>query len=463
MWSGESAFGCLRFHFNCLQWKRKVGVYRFSFLGSLTETSNAREHKGKMRKKRSLLAVGLGSTLEWYDFALYGFYSPIFAKLYFPPNDFQINLLQTFGLFTIGFLVRPIGGLIFGQIGDKFGRIKCLKLTPVLITLPTVAIALLPTYESIGLLAPLLLLISRIVQGLFIGGEYAGNMVYLCESVPKRRYLWGSLASCTGSFGIFLASLMSSVTYWLFSNAFLESYGWRIAFFFSIFLGIIAYFTRKNIPESIDFENLKTKQSISKNPLRDVIKFDWHLCIVGLSLLFLHATTFYAVFTFMPTKISENHSSVAGLALKYTSLFLFIRLFIIPLVGIIAEKVGGKVIMRVSSLLFIFLSYPLFNLIIQAEFPSDVIALGVFALLTTLNAGTVPGLLTEILPTRTRYTTFSFIINAGFGIFGGIAPMVLQFLINRTSTPVNASFYMVFCGIIALMGSFFLKKGAENG
>lgn len=411
--------------------------------------------------KRSLLAVGLGSSLEWYDFALYGFYSPIFAKLYFPPNAIQINLLQTFGMFAIGFLVRPVGGLIFGQMGDKYGRVKCLKITPILITLPTVFIALLPTYHSIGFLSPFLLLLSRITQGIFIGGEYAGNMVYMCESVPKRRYLYGSLASCTGSFGIFLASVVSSATYYLFSKEFVESYGWRLAFLCSILLGTIGYVSRRKIPESLDFEFLRRSQSISKNPLMDAIKMDWHLCLIGLAILYLHATTFYAVFTFMPNKISENHSSIAGMALKYISLFLFLRLFMIPVIGMLAEKMGGKILIRLSSLLFIICSYPLLNLIMQADFPNDVIALGLFAFLTTLNAGTVPGLLAEILPARSRYTTFSFIVNVGFGVFGGIAPMILQFICNKTDSPLNASYYLISCGIIAFIGTFFLKKGEK--
>lgn len=408
-------------------------------------------------KIRSLLGIGLGSSLEWYDFALYGFFVPVFAKLYFPATSEEVSLLKAFGFFAIGFLVRPIGGLIFGRLGDKYGRIRCLRITPILITIPTIFIACLPTYEQIGIAAPILLLFSRIVQGLFIGGEYAGNMVYMCESSTTKRYFLGSLASCTGSFGIFIASVVSSFVYWYYPLAFVESYGWRLAFSLSVILGVLAYNMRKNMTETLDYSQLKKKEAVSRTPILDALKKDWSSCLVALCLLFLHATTFYAVFTFMPALLSAENTSVPGMALKYISLFLFFRLFIIPVVGLLAEKLGGKTMMRISALSFILFSYPLFSLISRSEFPGSIIALALFAFLTTLNAGVVPGLLTEMLPVRTRYTTFSFAFNAGFGVFGGLAPLVLQYIVKNSDSN-NAAFYLMLSGVVALIGTFFIVR-----
>lgn len=415
----------------------------------------------EMRWKK-LLGVGLGSSLEWYDFALYGFFAPVFAKQFFPPADPQANLIESFGVFAIGFLVRPLGGLIFGRLGDKYGRINCLKITPLLITIPTLCIAFLPTYAEIGIWASVLLLITRVVQGIFIGGEYAGNMVYMCESSLNKRYLYGSLASCTGSFGIFLASLMSSMVYEIFSKDFALTYGWRIAFSFSLILGIVAFLLRRNIPETPEFERIKRDKTLSKSPILDALKLDWYPCVIALSLLFLHATTFYAIFTFMPTLISETHAFVPGMALKYISVILFVRLFVLPMIGWAAGKVGGKIMMQISSFLFMILSYFLFSFVAGGKSPDAVIAIAVFALLSSLNAGTIPGLLTEILPTRTRYTTFSFTLNAGFGIFGGIAPMVLQFIITNTEDHKNAAVYLVFSASVAFIGTFFINGLLKN-
>jgi MHS family proline/betaine transporter-like MFS transporter len=416
-------------------------------------------------KVKMLFGVGLGSSLEWYDFALYGFFAPVFAKQYFPQVNDQINLLQAFSLFAIGFLVRPLGGLVFGKLGDQYGRIRCLKVTPILITIPTVFIAFLPTYDQIGLLAPILLLISRIIQGLFIGGEYAGNMVYMCEASSTKRYFFGSIASCTGSFGILIASSVSSGLYWLFSNDFVESFGWRIAFLASAILGILAYKMRKNIAETMDFEQLKTNNQLSRSPILEALRRQWASCLVALSLLFLHATTFYAVFTFMPSLISTSKDLIPGMALRYISLFLFIRLGVIPLIGLLAQKVGGKNMMRISATLFIFLSYPLFSIISKTETQAlwAIVSLGIFAFLTTLNAGTIPGLLTEILPSRTRYTTFSLVFNAGFGIFGGIAPLFLQWIITNTKNTNHAAWYLVISGMVALLGTFFIRVEHKDG
>lgn len=409
-------------------------------------------------KLRKLLGVGLGSSLEWYDFALYGFFAPIFAKQFFPVNENYINLLQAFSVFAIGFLVRPLGGLIFGIIGDKYGRTRCLRITPLLITIPTLCIAFLPNYAEIGFLAPLLLLISRIVQGIFIGGEYAGNMVYMCEANVQKRYFLGSLGSVSGSFGLFLASSAASLTYWVFPLAFVERYGWRIAFLLSLFLGIAAYILRRRIPETPDFETLKIQHKLSRRPIIDAIQQDWHSCLVALSFLCLHATTFYAIFTFMPSLISDKDAFVPGMALKYVSLLLFLRLFILPLMGILAGKLGGKNMMRVSSILFICSSYTLFSTVNRGEMPSAIIALSLFGLLSSINAGTIPGLLTEILPSRTRYTTFSFAFNMGFGVFGGISPFILQFMTKGTGDVSNASFYLIASAVIALLGTFFIKE-----
>lgn len=160
------------------------------------------------------IASGLGSVSEWYDFALYGFFAPVIAQLYFPSAAPSIGLLKTFSVFAIGFFARPLGALLFGHISDKYGRTTSLKLTPLLITCPTLFLAILPSYQQIGVYAPCILVVLRIWQGICIGGEYANNIVYLCESTkPKHIYFLGSIASCTGSLGIFLASSIAAILY----------------------------------------------------------------------------------------------------------------------------------------------------------------------------------------------------------------------------------------------------------
>ena len=183
-----------------------------------------------------------GSILEWYDFALYGFFAPIFAQLFFCKSLLIHNLLQAFSIFAIGFIVRPLGAVVFGAISDKYGRVQCLKLSSLFIAWPTLILAILPTYNHIGIFSSILLIVLRIFQGLCIGGEFSNNMVYLCETAPvKKNYFWGSLGSCTGSLGIFLASLSASIFHLIFSPHFLLTTAWRLAFLCSGFMGMIIY------------------------------------------------------------------------------------------------------------------------------------------------------------------------------------------------------------------------------
>src|SRR3990167_5711477 len=216
---------------------------------------------------RDKIASLAGCILEWYDFSLYGFFLPIIAVLYFPNNTASVACIKTLGIFSVGFLARPMGALLFGYISDKYGRTVCLKRTPLLITIPTACIALLPTYQQIGILAPLLLLIARVAQGLCIGGEFSNNIVYLCETAPiKRRYFFGSIGACTGSFGMLLGSSMASLCFIFFSHKTLL-YGWRICFGLSILLGLFTYFIRRKMDETTVYKKLIQEVKTSENPI----------------------------------------------------------------------------------------------------------------------------------------------------------------------------------------------------
>jgi MHS family proline/betaine transporter-like MFS transporter len=411
-----------------------------------------------MNRLKNRIASSLGNIIEWYDFALYGFFAPLIATLYFPSSSIDTALLKAFSVFAIGFFARPIGALLFGYIGDTYGRSVSLKITPLLITFPTLLLSILPTYHSIGILAPIALIFLRIWQGICIGGEYANNIIYLCESTEQKHiYFWGSLGSCSSSFGIFLASTVAAGCYTLFTHSSLESIGWRLAFGLSSILGLITFFMRKNMQETHVFQNVHRKNKTIKNPILISCRYQWRKYLLALGLTVLPAVAFNYSFVFLPSFLSTSFQIYAGDTLDSNSISLLARLFIIPIIGLIADKIGGIAVSRLSCVLFIILSYPLLMGIMN-DFTNGKVIYYAFTLLTVLNAGSTPGLLIELLAPETRSTILSFTLNISFGMIGGVVPLAC-FLINDEFGSTMASVYfLILAAFITLIATFFFKR-----
>lgn len=400
---------------------------------------------------------GLGSSLEWFDFALYGFLAPIFSHIFFSPGKSHwVTLVATYGVFATGFLARPIGAIIFGYLGDRYGRLVPLRIIPVLITIATALIACLPTYDSVGNLSIVLLITIRIVQGILLGGEFSGNIVYLCESSPSWKYLWGSLGSCTGSLGIIIASFVATLCYNLFSNDFMYSYGWRIAFLLSIPLGTLTFFIRLKIPESPVF---CPKNTI--NPLVKVIKAHKANLFLGLGIICLHATSFYFVFMFLPMYLSKFRHLSESAALLHNTAFLVIHLIFIPLFGIVINLMGGLRSLIIISILFCILSLPIFYCLAHGNGTIIFICLLALSIMTAANAAIIPGLLTEITPHLVRYTLLGLIFNIGFGVFGGLTPVAVLLLITKSYGTLAPGFYLSTTALVTLV--FAIVASARRG
>jgi len=410
-----------------------------------------------MMRIRDKAASGIGSVLEWYDFSLYGFFAPLLAKLYFPSDVLTVGLIKTFSVFAVGFFARPIGALIFGYISDKYGRAISLRITPLLITLPTLLFCFLPTYQQIGFLAPILLIILRIWQGICIGGEYANNIVYLCEGAQKKNlYFMGSIGSCTGSLGILCASLVAAFCYTIFPTKELALFGWRLAFSVSIIIGIFAFIMRINMKETPVFIKVNQKNPV-KNPILNSLRNQPTDYILSLGLTFLPATAFYFIFMFLPSSLANVAHSESSKILGDNSFSLFLRLLIIPVICFLSDKIGGVKIARLSSILFLTLSFPIFYAILY--YPSlYTFSLCLFAALTTFNAASTPGLLVELLKPETRCTVFSFSFNICFGVFGGITPVIGFLLMNKIDSKIAPVYYLIFAALITLISTFFFTK-----
>jgi MHS family proline/betaine transporter-like MFS transporter len=223
---------------------------------------------------RNTIGGIVGNILEWYDFAVFGYFAPIIGAQFFPSEDSIASTLKAFGVFAAGYLMRPVGGAIFGYFGDKIGRKRALEISVLLMAIPTTLLGILPTHAQIGSIAALLMVILRLVQGLSVGGEYTGSIAFITEiAPPHRRGLWGSLTSCGAIAGIMLGSAVATVAhYFLDANA-LASWGWRVPFILGIVVGLFGFWLREGLKETDQFEKLKDSGQIQRNPLMDALTF----------------------------------------------------------------------------------------------------------------------------------------------------------------------------------------------
>ena len=402
----------------------------------------------------SIASCCLGNILEWYDFGLFAIFSSLFSQLFFNTKDSHLALIATLGIFTIGFISRPIGALIFGYLGDKKGRAKTIRLSILMISLPTLLIGILPTYQHIGIAAPIFLLLIRIWQGISIGGEYGGNLIYLGETAPKKyRATVVSLASMGSNIGLLLATLVGMVTINFLSDDFLRSWGWRIPYFLSGFFSIIIYIFRLKIKETDIFENLKAKHQLSDNPIKTVVTKNIPQLLRTLGLVCMGSTFYYFCFIYLPLYLNKNlYFSMRDVA-TLQSVLITLMIILVPCAGLLCDKIGRRKMLLFNASLITVAIIPGFYLLQWSSMTFYVLA--IFTIFSSLEQGTTPVALVENFPHPARYTGISLGYNLGNGFLGGTVPLVVEWLAYRTHFLLAPAFYISFCAAITLLVAFF--------
>ncbi|MDN4075298.1 MFS transporter [Fictibacillus terranigra] len=412
------------------------------------------------KAKKSVFATGVGNAMEWFDFGLYSYLAVIISKNFFTAvgND-ELKLVFTFATFAIAFLMRPLGGIIFGMIGDKLGRKVVLTTTIILMAFSTLLIGLLPTYDQIGIWAPILLLIARIIQGFSTGGEYAGAMVYIAESSPdNKRNVLGSGLEIGTLAGYILASLLASLLFLLLSDEQMASWGWRIPFLLGLPLGLVGFYLRGSLGETPIFENELSESddeveeesflSILKNHKKDVF-----VCFVAVA--FFNITN-YMLLSYMPSYLNEiiGLSNTAG-----TVLITIIMILMVPLAfifGKLSDKIGNKAVFLIGLgglTLLSALSFYLINMNNLAFISIGILILGI--LLSTYE-GTMPGTLPTMFYTDIRYRTLAVTYNVSVSLFGGTTPLIATWLVHKTGNNLAPAFYLTIVSIIGFLVVLFL-------
>ena len=409
--------------------------------------------------RRAIVSGAIGSTMEWYDFGLYAFFAPVLARLFFPTTDKLAGVLATFAAFAAGFLMRPVGALLFGHYGDRIGRKRALAASVILMAIPTFFTGLLPTHAAIGALAPTLLVLMRLLQGLSAGGESAGASSFLVEHAPPgHRGFIASFSGGTAVVGFLIGSAMGTLLTSVLSQPDLDAWGWRIAFLLGICVGAIGLFVRLKTPETPQFEAVRRAGAIAKSPILETVRGSAGLLLRGTGIMALFGAAFYLLLSYTPTYLS----TIAGLpfseALQINTIALLVLAVLVPPFGALSDVVGRKPLLIGSAAGFILLAYPLFA--IEARGIAAA-ALGAQILLAVLlGAYIAPAMATvaEIFPTRVRYTGDSVALNVAFAVFGGTAPLAATFLIKQTGDRVSPAFMLIATGALSLIATLLTRE-----
>ncbi|ENE7661563.1 MHS family MFS transporter [Enterobacter roggenkampii] len=411
-----------------------------------------------LRKNKKVLIASLtGSAIEWFDYFLYGTAAAlVFNKIFFPMVDPVIGLILSYLSFSLTFFIRPIGGVLFAHIGDRIGRKRTLVLTLSLMGGATVMIGLLPTYEMIGLWAPALLILMRIIQGMGIGGEWGGALLLAYEYAPeKRKGFFGSIPQAGVTIGMLMATFIVSLMT-LFSEADFLSWGWRIPFLLSSVLVLLGLWIRKDIDETPDFQKVKASGQVAKAPLRDTLKHHWREVLIAAGLKVVETAPFYIFSTFVVSYATSTLTYQKSQALEAVTLRALVATIMIPLMGLLSDKVGRQRMYAISVFVLGLFIVPWFMLLNTGTtwgiVLATVIAFGVLWAPVTAVLGT---LCSEIFSANVRYTGITLGYQLGAALAGGTAPLIATGLLAKYDGDwVPVAWYLAVTVTISLIAIF---------
>ena len=414
--------------------------------------------------KKILISSMIGNALEWYDFVLYVQFSTIISKLFFPTEDPFTSLLATFGVFAVGFVMRPLGGILFGILGDKFGRKAALVFSILMMAIPTAMIGMIPTYQEIGVIAPICLTLIRLLQGLALGGGFSGCMTFIVEHAPSnQRGLIGSTTMFSLGAGVLLGIVVSlGFSTYLPEKDFI-SWGWRLPFIISLAIGMVAFYIRNHVDESPVYLKAKEHGNISKTPVREVFRHHWKELLIAIAMYLTVTIPFYSLTAFFSTYLQQHTGMKLHDALLINGIAIAIFMLAIPLTGWLSDKYGRKPVLVTTAILIALMTYPTFCLMLKGGFVYPLIGQVFFAIVLGAYMGPIPATLVELFPTNIRFTGLALSYNFSAALFGGSAPFVYLKLIAVTGSIMSPVFYIiafVFVTLIAFISYRDLYKQA---
>jgi MFS transporter, MHS family, proline/betaine transporter len=403
--------------------------------------------------RHRIMAGFIGNVVEWYDFALYGYLAGVIAPVFFPSDNPTAGLIATYGIFAAGFVMRPLGAAVFGWFGDRYGRARTMQISVSMMALPTLLLGILPSHAQAGILAPILLVLVRLIQGLSVGGEFSSSVTYLVETAPSgKRGLtgsWANMGSMTGSLmGVGAAALTTT----LFDPATLSDWGWRIPFLAGGLLGATAIWMRRNLHESARFRgHLDTR--VATSPLMEAFTTNRRETLLALVFAAGYGTCFYLAFVYLPEWLAGNGLMARDNALTINTAATLAIIPAMPLAAIAGDRwFPRRTWIAAAMLLTALVSWPLYAWMARSGGSlASVITTHVltFALLS-VPLGSAPALFVEMFPERDRLSGYSVAFNVGIGIFGGATPMIATSLIAVTGALTAPALYLSLAALVAV-------------
>lgn len=395
---------------------------------------------------RPVLAASIGNALEWFDFIVFGFFAGTIAGLFFPTGNETVSLLLTFATFGVTFFVRPLGAVILGTYADGHGRKAAFMLTILLMMAGTAIIAVTPSYASIGVLAPVLMVVARLLQGISAGAEFGSATAFLAEQNPARRGFFASWQFASQGLTTILVTIVGFALTSTLTPAQMSDWGWRVPFFIGLLIGPVAYYIRRHVDETPEFKAIQT----SARPLHDTLSGGKNRLAIAFGAVVLCTVGMYTIL-FMPTYATRQLGLPASGAFAAGFLTGVIQFALIPVVGALSDRIGRLPMAFVSAAAVLVAIYPMFWwLTVKPSIETLLIISAIMGLLLAGYMGGLAALLSELFPTRMRTTGLSISYSFAVALFGGFAPFINAWLIDVTDNNLAPSFYLMLAAALSL-------------
>ncbi|CAM5655719.1 Proline/glycine betaine transporter ProP OS=Streptomyces alboniger OX=132473 GN=proP PE=4 SV=1 [Streptomyces alboniger] len=420
-----------------------------------TVTTDSPQTGTEKRKaiRRAIGAGSIGNFVEQFDYGLYGYMAPVLAPAFFPDSDPTTAVLSTYGIIAIACLFRPLGGTLVGRWGDRVGRKKTLLWTIVLMGVTTAMIGALPTYHHIGILAPLLLLLLRVVQGMVSGGEYVGAVAFIVEwAEPNRRGYYASYASNSCFVGILGGAGTAALTSWLFDGPTLDSWGWRVPFLLALPLSAVGIWLRGRIDESPEFVRAtEGGTEVVEAPVKEALRTQWRAILVFCGVSIMLAILSYTWVTFYPEYLTGTLGLPRWMALTSNAISVAVLIPLLPLAGMLSDRIGRKPMLVTGAVACIVLVPLAFRVGEGGTFGSAVVGQLIYIVPEFFLTGIVTVCTAELFATRTRFSASAIAYNSSFSIFMGITPFVAALLVSSFDTIYAVWVYLAAAAVMALV------------